>query len=89
MCLRILHSEVQYVSIVSESSYHVSLCLQSNDVVGERVIDVSSCVLRCVECITVIARQGETLLQTQREIGLQRRLRNGSTDCRKQDSRLQ
>ena len=72
-----------------QSAIYISLCLQSDGVISERIIDVSSCRLRCVECIAVIMRERETFFEAQWEIGLQRGLRNGSIECRKHDSRLQ
>jgi hypothetical protein len=74
---------------VYHSTIYVSLCLQSDDIIRERVINVPSRSLRSVECIKVIARQRETFLQVQRDIGLQSVVRNGSTNRRKHDSRLQ
>ena len=47
-----MKSKLLYLSVI-----HVSLCLQSDDVISERIINVSSRSLPSVECITVIARQ--------------------------------
>jgi hypothetical protein len=52
-----------------------TLCLQSDNVIDERIISVSIRGLPGVKCITVIARKWETFLQAQREIRLQYVLR--------------
>ena len=42
---------------VYHSIIYVTLCLQSDGLISERVINVSSRSLRSIECITVTARQ--------------------------------
>src|SRR6266702_3016049 len=43
----------------SHSAIHVSLCLHSDNVTGERIISVYNCRLRSVESITVRTRPGD------------------------------